>query len=165
MDKKTDKKITLEQLAQKIDIGFKESDKRTDHKIEQLAKKMDSGFKESSIRFKELEERMDISFKASDKRTDHKIDKLAAAVKHGFDNLSARVDSLQLEMNERFNKVDGRFRETQEEINSLRKYIERIGKSSLEDTDALADEMITLKRKISSFEKRLEKVELKTFAG
>lgn len=84
-------------------------------------------------------------------------------------NLSARVDGLQLEMNERFDKVDDRFRETQEEINGLRKYIERIGKSSLEDTDVLAEEVFKLKRKIRAsekkFEKKLEKVELKTVAG
>lgn len=151
MKNKIHKIITLEQLADKMDKGFKESNRRTDAKISQLDDRMDKRF-----------ERVDGRFDETNNNTDQKIDKLAIAVKHGFDEVHKRIDSLKSDMNEKFIRIDDRFRETQGEIYDLRKYLERTEKSSLEDSDAIAEEVITLKRKVENFEKKLLKANLNT---
>jgi len=53
MPKKTPKKITLENLAKKMDEGFKKADQKIDEKIDQLALAVKSGFDEVDKRFDE----------------------------------------------------------------------------------------------------------------
>gem|GEM_PF-6038777 len=168
MNKKPNKNITLEELVKRMDRGFKNGDE----KIKQLADKMDRGFERVNKRFEQVDKRfeqVDERFNETNSNTDGKIESLARIVKSGFDdvykelkNLNARANNLQIDMKEGFNKADDRFRETQEEINDLRKYVERIGKSSFEDSDILAEDVITLKRRVKFVEKRLQKLESKT---
>jgi len=77
MPKKTPKKITLENLAKKIDDGFKRADQ-----------KMDDGFKKA------------------DQRMDEKIDQLALAVKNGFDGVDKRFDENAKQHQKIFNRID-----------------------------------------------------------
>jgi chromosome segregation ATPase len=149
MEKKSNKKITLEQLADKMDKGFEQVDK----KFELVDKRFD---------------KMGVEF---NKKIDDKIDGLASAVKTGFDEiydklreLDLKISNLKIEIDDRFNEVSDRFREIREEINDIDKRLERIEKSSLEDSDFLADELVSLKKKNKFFEKRLQKLESRVLA-
>jgi len=86
MPKKTPKKITLENLAKKIDDGFKRADQR-----------------------------MDDGFKKADQRMDEKIDQLALAVKNGFDGVDKRFDENAKQHQQIFNRIDN-LEQGQEEI-------------------------------------------------
>ena len=85
MPKKTPKKITLENLAKKIDDGFKKADQR-----------------------------MDEGFKKADQKIDERIDQLALAVKSGFDEntkqhhqIFNRIDNLEQGHEEIKLRLDG----------------------------------------------------------
>ena len=59
MPKKTPKKITLENLAKKMDEGFKKADQKIDEKIDQLALAVKNGFDEVDRRFNGVDKRFD----------------------------------------------------------------------------------------------------------
>jgi len=63
MPKKTPKKITLENLAKKIDEGLKKAERHTsqkiDEKIDQLALAVKNGFDEVDRRFNGVDKRFD----------------------------------------------------------------------------------------------------------
>jgi len=77
MPKKTPKKITLENLAEKMDAGFEKADR-----------KMDTGFKKA------------------DQKIDEKIDQLALAVKRGFDGVDKRFDEKTKQHQQIFDRID-----------------------------------------------------------
>jgi len=96
MPKKTPKKTTLENLAKKMDEGFKRANQR-----------MNEGFKRA-------DQRMNEGFKRADQRMDEKIDQLALAVKNGFDEntrqhqqIFNRIDNLERGQEEIKLRLDG----------------------------------------------------------
>lgn len=109
-----------------------------------------------------LADRMDKGFEKSDKRTNSKMESLARMVKDNFDDFSKEI---KMDMDNKFVRIDDRFRETQEEINDLGKYLEKIGKTSFEDSDFFAEEITTLKKKTRIFDRRRAKIELKTLTS
>ena len=83
--------------------------------LENLAEKMDEGFKKVDKRFGEAE----IHF---DKKIDEKIDQLALAVAKGFNEVDERfneVDERFNEVDERFNEVDERFDKVDEKFGNV----------------------------------------------
>jgi len=59
MSKKTPKKITLENLSEKIDNGFKKADQKIDERIDQLALVVKNGFDENTKQHQQIFNRID----------------------------------------------------------------------------------------------------------
>ena len=80
MSKKTPKKITLENLAEKIDNGFKKVEKDTsqkiDEKIDQLALVVKNGFDENTKQHQQIFNRID-NLEQGQEEIKLKLDKVA----------------------------------------------------------------------------------------
>ena len=59
MPKKMPKKITLENLSEKIDNGFKKADQKIDERIDQLALVVKNGFDENTKQHQQIFNRID----------------------------------------------------------------------------------------------------------
>jgi len=97
MPKKTPKKITLENLAKKIDEGLKKAERHTsqkiDEKIDQLALAVKNGFDEVDRRFNGVDRR----FNGVDKRFDENT-KQHQQIFDRMDNLEQGQEEIKLKL-------------------------------------------------------------------
>jgi len=97
MPKKTPKKITLENLAKKMDEGFKKAERHTsqkiDEKIDQLALAVKNGFDEVDRRFNGVDRR----FNGVDKRFDENT-KQHQQIFDRMDNLEQGQEEIKLKL-------------------------------------------------------------------
>jgi uncharacterized protein YdcH (DUF465 family) len=139
MVKKLNQRLTLEHLAGKIDNGFKLIDKKSKNMRTEINEDLGKRLEKFALIVKS-------GFDGVDKRFDE--------IYIEINKLNLRIDSLQSDTKEGFERNDSHFREMQAELNDLKKHLVRVEKSTFEDTDALAEEVATL-------EKRVTKLELK----
>ena len=132
------KKMTIEDLAQVMQRGFKESDMRTDKKIDDLAQVMQRGFKES------------------DMRTDKKIDDLAGMVQKGFEGVQNQFDDIRGQM-----ATKEELRETREvlarAIKDLESHLAASMSYNREQIDQLRNWMENIETRVAELEAKLSR--------
>lgn len=91
--------MTLGGLANLMEKGFKDSDKRTNDKIDNLARITAKGFSEVHTEINDVKTEMREGFKQVNKRFE-KVDQRFEQIDGHFLNVDARLDRLEMDMTE-----------------------------------------------------------------
>ncbi len=133
-------KLTIEDLAEMMHGGFKDSDK----KIEDLAIMVQGGFKvvdkKMVVGFKDVYKKMEVGFKKADDKMEvgfqavyKTIEDLAIMVQNGFEEAKTEVNQRFDLVDKRFNKIedwqhfaDGKFDVIEHELISIKHDLENV---------------------------------------
>ena len=134
-------KMTLEQLAERIDKRFDESKQFTSKKFDE-SKQFTKDF------------------------TNSKIEELARMVANGFLEVYHRIDQVEKNLNDKIEteteslraEMQTEFRYIRNEINDIKAKLDKLSKRTLEDNSAISDELFNLRKRVTILEKQLKEL-------
>ena len=147
----------VDKRFEQVNKRFGQMDKRFEQ-VDGRIERVDKRFGQVDKRFESTEERIN-------NNTNEKFENFAIMVQKGFvdveNRLGSRIDAIgrrtnklennieknHLEMKEGFDRMDNRFRELREEIGETNKSLGKLEKTTFEDVDALASDIIELRKK------------------
>lgn len=92
------------------------------------------------------------------------IDELAVMVSNGFEQIErefkAEFAAVRSELKSETSSIRADIRRLQEDMNEIKARLERLEKRTMEDDDALAKEVVVLRRRVDSLETELKKMKL-----
>ena len=122
-------KVTTEQLLKAVKQGFTETREYTDKKIEDLAVMVQRGFDGVDKRFDKVESRLD-------------------SIEVGLDNIEGEVRQMRIEIKQIWNKLE-----------EIEQKLKEISKTTKEDADAIASDVIDLRRRVEFLENQIKKIQ------
>jgi len=147
MERKKKKAITLDGLAGLMEKGFKKQEKRTDGLVKtmnQFAVSVDKRFGNIDMRFGNIDRRFD----SMDRRFD-KIDRRFDKIETDICDIKEEIHKMRIEMRGVWSKLE-----------ELEQKMEKVSGMSKEDTDALANDVFKLKRRVGFLENKVKKLQV-----